>query len=216
MDGIEPNPSAAAIAKAFYRNFYCSIFQEIKESIILEDYDFIVMADVIEHIIDPFIFLSELIEGLSNKTKIILSIPNVAHYSVRLELFSGQFRYVDSGLLEKTHVRFFTFETIEDLIRNIGLSVDSMYYLRRIKNPVLTMPQRLSWLCYLRLIGNQSALTYQYLHLLGRSQVERREFVRGRISFLQILRLAFSLSNGPMMRMFNYIKCLSSRKKEMT
>ena len=65
------------------------------EDIYKEDYDFIILADVLEHLVNPFEFIHELSKNISAKTKIIISVPNIAFGAVRIALLNGNFDYVD-------------------------------------------------------------------------------------------------------------------------
>ncbi len=191
-DGVEPSAAGAELARGFYRNFHCARIEEVKDWILREDYDYIVLADVIEHVADPLEFLRSLTEGISERTRVILSVPNVAHYSVRLELLNGNFRYVDSGLLERTHLRFFTLETILDVASRLQLNVESIRYLRQTPSlRGLKQRYRLSWWSYLKLFGDRDALTYQYLLVLGRGTAERKDLEKGRLSRSRILKTMF-------------------------
>ena len=87
-------------------------------------YDAIVLADVIEHLRAPENVLRGLLPKLSPSGRIVLSVPNVAHWSVRLSLLRGRFRYEETGLLDRTHLRFFTRETLRELIGNVGLVIE--------------------------------------------------------------------------------------------
>ncbi len=131
IDGIEPNAYAASIARQYYRNFYTGYAQEFLDFIKRDNYDFIVLADVLEHMPDPLSFLTALREIIGEKTQIIISLPNVAFASVRIALLCGSFAYVDSGLLEHTHLRFFTDHTIQEMIKRAGLFITKMFYLQR-------------------------------------------------------------------------------------
>lgn len=82
-------------------------------------YDYIVFLDVIEHLVDPVSVLKRLKSKLKKGGKIIFSIPNMAHISVRLMLLSGEFDYGETGLLDNTHLHFYTKKEIE---RVFGLS----------------------------------------------------------------------------------------------
>ena len=91
---------------------YCSdIFKKDFErfnSLSGEPFDFIICADVLEHLKDP----TGALEIISNKLKfsgqIIISLPNIAHLDIILNLLEGKFNYSDFGLLDNTHLRFFT------------------------------------------------------------------------------------------------------------
>lgn len=131
IDGIEPSEYAANIAKTEYRNFYNGFVQDYMDKILDEKYDFIVFADVIEHIDNPIDVFKEFFSKLDSTTKVIISTPNIAFGSVRLSLLCGKFDYVDSGILESTHLRFYTLETLKKLISNFDLQIEKLYFLRR-------------------------------------------------------------------------------------
>ncbi|MCK4395680.1 MAG: class I SAM-dependent methyltransferase [Candidatus Marinimicrobia bacterium] len=131
IDGIEPNSYAAKLAKKYYRNFYTGYAQNFFDLIAQEKYDYIILADVIEHIADPLEFLKKLASIISIKTKIILSIPNIAFGAIRFSLLNGNFDYIDSGIIERTHLRFFTLKTLETLISNSGLNIEKILFLQR-------------------------------------------------------------------------------------
>ena len=87
------------------------------------DFDYIVFADILEHIVDPVDLLKRACKKLKPGGKVIVSIPNVAHYSMRLHLLFGQFQYTDEGLLDRTHLRFFTYESSQALLRAAGFKI---------------------------------------------------------------------------------------------
>jgi len=83
--------------------------------------DLVIVADVLEHLTDPWAVLRRL-RGLQPAGGVLLfSIPNVQHFSVSLPLlFRGRWRYADADIMDRTHLRFFTREGIEDLLRGAG------------------------------------------------------------------------------------------------
>lgn len=86
-------------------------------------FDAIVAADVIEHLKDPLGALRRLRRFLKEDGYFVISVPNVAHGSIRLALLSGRFEYRDWGLLDSTHLRFFTRETFERLLDEAELGL---------------------------------------------------------------------------------------------
>jgi 2-polyprenyl-3-methyl-5-hydroxy-6-metoxy-1,4-benzoquinol methylase len=94
-----------------------------------ELFDAIVFADVLEHLRDPSVVLRRIHPLLVENGAVIASIPNIAHGSVRLSLLGGEFRYRDNGLLDRTHLRFFTRETVHDLFESSGYTIT--HWLRR-------------------------------------------------------------------------------------
>jgi 2-polyprenyl-3-methyl-5-hydroxy-6-metoxy-1,4-benzoquinol methylase len=94
-------------------------------------FDAIVFADVLEHLYDPWKALELAATLLSEDGFLVASIPNSSHAAILGCLFSGEFEYRDTGLLDRTHIRFFGVRDIENLFRNAGLKiVDFAYVLR--------------------------------------------------------------------------------------
>lgn len=131
IDGIEPNSFAYNIAKSNYRNVYNTLFDDnfVVSLGKLHEYDYIIFADVIEHVNDPISVLNSATKLLKKNGKIIISIPNVAFGGVRLALFKGEFDYIDSGLLERTHIRFFTLKTFKTMLKICKLRLNKLLYI---------------------------------------------------------------------------------------
>ena len=176
IDGIEPNSFAADIASQHYRNFYTGHAREFLKVIENDHYDFIVLADVIEHMEDPLSFLKDLNSHVSSSASVIISVPNVAFGAVRIGLMNGQFRYVDSGLLERTHLRFFTYETLIELVRKSGFCALETYFLFRdiLKTEIHTSASIKNLLYLLSIRNNALAHVYQFLIVLGKEPADCR------------------------------------------
>jgi methionine biosynthesis protein MetW len=89
-------------------------------------FDVIVFADVLEHLKSPGEAIRNAARRLSPGGVIITSIPNIAHLSIRVELMEGGFAYEKLGLLDDTHLKYFTKRTIEDMFRAAGLSIQRL------------------------------------------------------------------------------------------
>ena len=85
--------------------------------------DCLVFGDVLEHMVDPWAVLTRLAAWVRAGGQILACIPNVQHYSVLVNLLRGKWEYQDEGLLDRTHVRFFTLQGIQDLFARAGLHV---------------------------------------------------------------------------------------------
>ena len=85
------------------------------------DYDVIVAADVLEHVIDPAQLLDQMISRLRPGGRLLVSVPNVSHWYPRLRIASGNFGYDQRGPLDQGHVRFFTRRTLRRMLRTAGL-----------------------------------------------------------------------------------------------
>jgi len=131
IDAIDNNEQAAFLCKNIYRTFFNSSVEDILNTLDFNQYDYIILADVLEHMSLPDIFLENLKKKLSPHTKIIVSLPNIAFGIIRLALLNGIFQYKDSGILEKTHLRFFTYQSCIQLFSNSKFKIASTYYLER-------------------------------------------------------------------------------------
>lgn len=173
IDGIEPNPHAAALAAPHYRQFHTAFAEDVIEAMD-ESYDFVVLADVIEHVVDPLAFVEQLVDRLPRETRIVIDAPNVAFGTVRLALLNGRFEYVDSGLLERTHLRFFTLATLKELIAALGLHIEKLYLLQRhlLETEISVDSSAMDVRLMLRLLRDELTSTYQFLLVATRDQVE--------------------------------------------
>jgi SAM-dependent methyltransferase len=90
------------------------------------EFDAVVFADVLEHLKQPGEAIRGAARHLAPEGLVIASIPNIAHLSIRVELMEGGFAYERLGLLDDTHLKYFTKRTIEDLFRAAGLSIQRL------------------------------------------------------------------------------------------
>jgi len=87
----------------------------------------LVLADVLEHMEDPWGLLSKLVSKLSPDGVVYASVPNVAYYQVSWPLlWKGEFAYADTGILDRTHLRFFCRSSICALFAQAGLRIERM------------------------------------------------------------------------------------------
>ena len=84
-------------------------------------FDLILFADVLEHVTDPLAVLRRFSDHLTDGGHVLVSLPNVAAWTVRLGLLAGRFDYAASGILDDSHLRFFTRETATKLVEDAGL-----------------------------------------------------------------------------------------------
>jgi 2-polyprenyl-3-methyl-5-hydroxy-6-metoxy-1,4-benzoquinol methylase len=90
-------------------------------------FDCVVAGDVLEHLADPAPVLRSLVGLLAPGGSVVVSTPNVSHGSLRLALLQGRWQYLDRGLLDRTHLRFFTRASLLELLHDCGLSVVQMH-----------------------------------------------------------------------------------------
>jgi len=87
-------------------------------------FDVIVYGDVLEHLVDPLRILVELDRSLAPGGFVILSVPNIAHLWIRLLLLFGRFDYLDRGILDHSHLRFFTERSLRAMLADAGLLIE--------------------------------------------------------------------------------------------
>jgi SAM-dependent methyltransferase len=119
--GIEIDPAQAAIARG-------RLDEVMQVDVEVEPFPFadagvdcIIYGDTLEHLVDPWALLARHAKLLSESGTVVICIPNVDHWSFAERLLRGTFDYEDSGLFDRTHLRWFTWETTRKAIVAAGL-----------------------------------------------------------------------------------------------
>ncbi len=168
VDGVEQAADAARVARPAYR----SLVEADLETAVLaayfpaRAYDAIVCADVLEHLRDPARLLDQIPALLAERGRLLVSIPNVAYAGVIAGLLQGEFRYRPTGLLDTTHVRFFTRGSLLELLRAHGFTVTDvrpltvdLHHSEFREHPLDALPPAVSR----ALLAQPDALTYQFI-----------------------------------------------------
>lgn len=131
VDGITYNPEEAELARATYRSV--TVLDLDRDVLDLPDasYDVVVCADVLEHLRQPQRVLAAAQGWLAEQGVLLVSVPNVAYAGLVGSLLLGHFRYGPEGLLDETHVRFFTRESLLSLLEEQGWRATSVQPIRR-------------------------------------------------------------------------------------
>ncbi len=109
--GIELNPEAAKQAEGRVDHCFCGNCEEMELPGEDGSFDYILCPDVLEHLLDPWKMAGRLKQKLKKGGLLICSVPNVTHWSVLIPYLQGKWDYQDSGILDRTHLHFFTYET---------------------------------------------------------------------------------------------------------
>jgi 2-polyprenyl-3-methyl-5-hydroxy-6-metoxy-1,4-benzoquinol methylase len=127
VTAIELNEAAAEIAKNYCKEIFIGDIEKFDLSALKDKYfDVIMFADVLEHLYSPTECLIKIERCLKDDGYLLASIPNITHLSVINEMCNNRFNYKDTGLLDKTHIRFFTKENINKMFNNSGFLITSM------------------------------------------------------------------------------------------
>lgn len=148
VDGLDLNEEALAVAKerGFRKTYKIDLNSpNLNFSNISDKYDFIIFADVLEHLINPQTVLVELSKNLNNKGTVVISVPNICFIYYRLTHLFGNFNYnPQGGVMDSTHLKFFTKNTIESLCKNSGYQINTSVGYNLVKNKYF----------FLRILGN--------------------------------------------------------------
>ncbi|MCB1621125.1 MAG: class I SAM-dependent methyltransferase [Thiothrix sp.] len=128
--GVEKDPQTAWQAQRYCDYVFTEDLDDPHslDALQFEKFDVITLVDVLEHLKEPQALLERLKPFLMPESVVLLSVPNVAHASVRLELLTGDFHYEDAGILDSTHLKFFTLSTLKALIERSGFVINELDY----------------------------------------------------------------------------------------
>lgn len=126
--GIELDPGYAGTARQSCDRVICGDVENLSKDdwASLFPSDCWVFGDALEHLRDPWRVLRAIRQDLGAQGQVIACIPNAQHWSVQARLAAGAFRYEDQGLLDRTHLRWFTRSTIVEMFQSSGFRVDKM------------------------------------------------------------------------------------------
>ncbi|HEX5502268.1 MAG TPA: class I SAM-dependent methyltransferase [Thermomicrobiales bacterium] len=122
LDAIEPRAAWAELARPWYREVFVAPVEAAP--LPARTYRTVVCADVLEHTVDPLAVLRRLRAAATADALFVVSLPNVAHLAVRLLLLAGRFPPMERGILDRTHLHFYTRRTAADLLAAAGLRVE--------------------------------------------------------------------------------------------
>jgi trans-aconitate methyltransferase len=124
--GVELVGSVAALAAERLDMVFCGAAEAVDLSFLAGKVDCFVYGDVLEHLTEPWALLKSHAALLSEGGKVAACIPNVQCWMVLSQILAGQWTYTESGLLDRTHLRFFTLASILDLFHGCGLRIEDL------------------------------------------------------------------------------------------
>ncbi len=120
--GVEPDPTRAA--RAISRGLKVHVGSLNAELVrMMGLFDVVLFADVLEHLANPQPMLLTARDALRPHGSIIISVPNVAHWSVRVDVIRGRFQHQPTGIMDATHLRWFTTASAKSLLASVGFKV---------------------------------------------------------------------------------------------
>jgi|GEM_PF-1493402 len=126
VTGVEIVPEVADKARENLDKVIVGDIEEIIDDLPENYYDVVIFADVLEHLKNPWKILSQIKTRINAQGIVIISIPNVRHWSVIKDLLEGRWDYQEARILGKTHLRFFTKQTILEMLDKAGFKVTNL------------------------------------------------------------------------------------------
>lgn len=127
--GVDFNKAAINQAKQFTQSAFSGDLNDQQTWIKIsknKPYEVVFASAVIEHLISPETCLKRIRKVLKSRGILIATVPNVAHWRMRLHLLAGHWQYQDYGVLDNTHLRFFTYTTFQDLVTQAGFIIQKI------------------------------------------------------------------------------------------
>jgi len=128
VTGVDVNPEHALSARAYCADVRLADLENValEELFPVERFDAAICADILEHLRNPNRLLGEIAKVLAPGGALLASIPNIAHGAVRLALLAGNFDYQPFGILDDTHVRFYTLKSAVALLEDAGYRIEAI------------------------------------------------------------------------------------------
>jgi 2-polyprenyl-3-methyl-5-hydroxy-6-metoxy-1,4-benzoquinol methylase len=167
---IEVNAEAARHASAFCERVIRADLDyfDFDQKLGSDRFDVVMAEDVLEHLKDPASVLRSVSRFLRPGGYVVLSVPNIAHLSVRVALLAGKFPYAESGLLDRTHLRFFTRDSVQKLLHDTGFAIGHFQTVENIPADPATFevpydPQQIPQSAYEALCREPGIWDYQFV-----------------------------------------------------
>lgn len=124
--GVEFDPDSAERARPVLTDVVCANVETIDPALIADSYDVLILSEVLEHLIDPWGVMKALAPFVRPGGRVYASSPNISHHKVIRSLFAGRFDYETEGVMDRTHVRWFTPASYRDMFEEAGFETLSV------------------------------------------------------------------------------------------
>lgn len=125
--GIDVSAEAAAIAQKYLDRVIVADIEEtdlaVEHGLTPNDFDLLLALDVLEHLCNPWDILAELVSYVKPGGFIVASLPNIRNIAIVQDLIGGKWQYQDAGILDATHLRFFTLDSAKQMFSGAGLNI---------------------------------------------------------------------------------------------
>lgn len=199
FDGLTHNPQEAELARQNYRDVKVNDLDSTDITQVFPHfaYDFVICADVLEHLRQPEKILEQAKKLLKPEGTLLISIPNAGYAGLVVELMHGNFNYREEGLLDKTHLRFFTRKSFTNLLSKHGWHIHSLdtVKVRTCDSEFNSEFEKLPPTLLSHVLSFPDALTYQFIaaaKLQPNAQPLEAPVLENHASFVSHLYLGFN------------------------
>lgn len=179
VDIVELDPEGYGKALQYARDGVLGDIEalEWEESFQGRVYDFIIFADVLEHLRNPQAIVKKVKKYLKQGGRLLFSVPNVAHNSVIYNLLCNEFQYNAVGLLDDTHIHFFAYHSIRRMIRECGyyIASEEATYIREVPGEFPNHLETAGLVQRYSLDGHKYGEVYQFVYSLSAGEIPEEE-----------------------------------------
>lgn len=151
VTGIELNAAALERARPFLQEAIAADVEQpqVWDQLSSKRFDAVLLQHVLEHLADPWTTLQRCASVLSPDGVVVIVMPNICNADTRFRMLFGEFHYTDTGVMDRTHLRFFNRHSAETLIRSAGLRTETYFSPWQV-NPIREFIDHLPLLTHLR------------------------------------------------------------------
>jgi len=186
--GMEKDPESIRIARdsKTYKDLHevdLNQFDEERFKNYYGFFDYIAFIDVLEHLINPDLVLLKMQKFLKTDGFFIISLPNISFGEIKINILNDDFTYTDTGILDRTHLKFFTYKTIIDLLTELNLEIsESAVKVADSNSRLYKVPFYIER--YIR--DNPHSYVYNYISKVSRSNLGKDELRRLNTERIQV------------------------------
>lgn len=139
-------------------------------------FDYIIFADILEHLEEPYKVIYKLSKKLNKNGKMLISLPNIAHMDISKNLIDRNFNYNKTGLLDSTHLRFFTKSSFIDMVHNINEQYQTNLQITKVLNTIVIPSYAGNYPNLFKILNQDNELcTLQYIYeITVDSQIKKK------------------------------------------
>lgn len=128
--GLELDPGAAKLAAQGLTEVIVGDVQDVDLDALAGQFDALIISEVVEHLADPWTIVARLAACVKPGGQILASSPNIAHWQIIRDLVKGRFHYSEAGIMDRTHLRWFTPQSYVALFEGAGFHIESVRTMR--------------------------------------------------------------------------------------